>query len=178
LHPDKPGGDKDAFAKLQEAYETLSDEDARAFYDATGGKKEAEKTPRDRAIEIITEDVRLILDNLTEDKLNRGVHLIDTLKQDLDALRAQMKQAKGEGEKRLKVAKRVLDEVIGEVFEGVAKSSVDTITVALEKIEFDLSAVDQAFEIIKDYEHNQTLPPWLEGTTSRTTSGVTFIESA
>lgn len=35
LHPDA-GGDPEAFAAMQEAYETLSDPDSRAFYDATG----------------------------------------------------------------------------------------------------------------------------------------------
>jgi hypothetical protein len=37
LHPDKPGGDAVAFAKVAEAYEVLGDPDRRALYDKQAG---------------------------------------------------------------------------------------------------------------------------------------------
>lgn len=35
-HPDMPGGSKDAFEQVKLAYDTLSNPDARAYYDSTG----------------------------------------------------------------------------------------------------------------------------------------------
>ena len=39
VHPDKPGGDHKLFQTLSEAFEVLSDQQARTAYDATLRKK-------------------------------------------------------------------------------------------------------------------------------------------
>ena len=72
IHPDKPGGDEEVFKALQDAFETLSDADAREYYDQTGGKPKEKKTPRARAIELISEDVSLIMGSVTCEMLDKG----------------------------------------------------------------------------------------------------------
>lgn len=53
LHPDRPGGDPDRYARISAAYDVLGDPEAKARYDSTGGLKPSEDRVRASAAEVL-----------------------------------------------------------------------------------------------------------------------------
>lgn len=75
LHPDRQGGDEEAFKRLQEAYAVLSDEDSRAHYDRTGESKRADSAS----------EIDIALAQLFRDGIKRADHQGDLIAQCLMA---------------------------------------------------------------------------------------------
>lgn len=97
-HPDM-GGDPEEFHKLQEAYDTLSDPDARAHYDATGQTNTGSKLNGDlQAIELLSQIIEAMIHDprlnlVTEDIVNimamNVKTLIGNMEETIEALEKQ-----------------------------------------------------------------------------------------
>ena len=72
LHPDKPGGDAAAFARVGSAYEVLSDPDQRALYDKKAGYAQDAKLYSEEASIVNTMDAKQF-----QSKDVRATHIVD-----------------------------------------------------------------------------------------------------
>jgi curved DNA-binding protein CbpA len=73
-HPDAPGGSEEKFTLLSDAYQTLRDVDARAFYDVTGLKLDVEQ---DKIHAEMMKVVDVIFKSCVQDCFDKGKTLKD-----------------------------------------------------------------------------------------------------
>ena len=100
-HPDA-GGDPEAFRTLQEAYDVLSDEDRRCFYDATGQIQDKAPTPEDSERIFREEAIGLIHGALSEclTQLSDGPIYNDVVKSLVKAMNTKIKAIRDDVDER------------------------------------------------------------------------------
>lgn len=110
-HPDAPSGSKDAFEQVKIAYDTLSDSDARAFYDSTGKIRASEPDQgRGQVLALVATVMQMVI--AESDKFGADAKAIDMI----DGMRIVLKH-------RLKDIKSKVDQLTAQraVYADVAE---------------------------------------------------------
>lgn len=154
LHPDRAGGDEKRFQEVQRAYDTLSDQDKRAYYDRTG-KEGGGPNYKQLAMGELAKVFNQLLDtDMTGDLVKRCADAV------ADALRGY--QTKKQNAERSitnleKQRNRIANKRGGEnLFSMVLESRLATIRSTIESIEHHIAVTEALAEILD--EHEDTAP--------------------
>jgi len=152
LHPDA-GGDPEEFARLNEAYTVLSDEDKRAFYDKTG------KNPKG-SIDIYEEAKSFLLqlfEGMAEDTgIHNGTDMLDEMyKQCRSRVEFRKKdirfvnRTKDEYERKLGCILKEGEEET--MFDSLLKTKITRCEEELALAEVDIQTIECALDLLKGY---------------------------
>lgn len=151
-HPDRAGGVNQAMVAINRAYETLSDLDKRARYDATG-----EDSPQPSADQKARETVMQVFVQLA-DQLPEGANLIDATRQqlrnnkmELTAEEGRIKTLVARMERQRKWLKRKAKE--GRDFlDDLLAQRLGAATEQLKSFDAAHRQVDAALKLVDEYE--------------------------
>jgi curved DNA-binding protein CbpA len=103
LHPDKDGGDKDKFQRVQAAYDILSDPEKRQRYDTTGKTKEGPSI-EDEALSGMIQIVQQVIDGVEVEHRN----IIHVTRDHTIKLKGKVIAEKNDFSKRIKKREQVV----------------------------------------------------------------------
>ena len=149
-HPDKDGGDKEEFAKIEKAKRILLDDEKRAQYDRTGSTDKAPSI-EDEADQIISQYFTNIIQSGDFKK-----DLIGRVKSDLIGNKLEGGTALRKQEVILAELKKQADRVAStnelNLFEGIIAQRIEATQATIDQIPSQLKALDKAIEIIDQYK--------------------------
>lgn len=156
-HPDKPGGDRAKFERVQKAFDVLSIPDRRARYDATGDEGGGPDNAAAHVMELIVQALDASMTAIADGVPVGTIDLLTMMRGHLAGLKRQltdqMRQAKGLQKRMVEVRKRMSRK--GKDLNIIAKVMDDRIAQmkigdadAARKVEL----IDKAVETLKDYE--------------------------
>jgi curved DNA-binding protein CbpA len=156
LHPDKGGNEKD-FSLLNEAYQVLSDEEARRIYDATGKSIHNPIEIEEEANSLLVGVFDQTLDYEPED-FKYG--LLDYIKEDIESRLVARKRdvkilekAMSKLERMLnKIKRKTKDEEGGNIFNQHIKSKIKTKQQDLSLAHLDIKIIKESLRLLDDYE--------------------------
>lgn len=164
MHPDV-GGDEEHFSELNEAYQTLMDEDSRAFYDRTG-------KGQTQSIDLHAEAENLLIglfDQTVENTGNlNGMEILDEMYKECRS-RIQVRQrdaqflkrTKEEFEKKLGCIQK--DGESETIFDSVLKEKIQKCENEISLAEVDVQTIEIALKMLHEYHPR----PEDENTTAR-----------
>lgn len=144
-HPDLNGDvTKEAFLKLKHAYETLSDPDLKAQYDATGDDPEGKPDVARLAGTVISQILQGILEK-NEPELRIANILLDTLLADCHETRSQIRKL----EHFIKRSKRTKDNIQNhwKRAEGIKNVTLSMLDIQIQVQEKMLSQINLRLEV-------------------------------
>lgn len=151
-HPDK-GGDPETFAKIQEAYEVLSDEGRRARYDSTGEYGQVKDRFKEQLMGFIQQVILPEIENSRNfefDLIGSANKVIRNTFKEGNRKVADVKEAKEKLEASLERISRKGDgdNLIADVIRG----QIGTYERGIENMEHELEILGQLKEEINQYE--------------------------
>jgi curved DNA-binding protein CbpA len=168
VHPDKKGGDREEFEKVQNAYMVLRDPEKRDHYDKTGKEKKEDKEIHLGIIASLFEQL------LNKDDLPYNFNYVQTVKDSLQAMLeetedklksmaksiAKLEKLKNKFHRKNKKVKPVNDKGPSNFFKQAIEFKIDALSTAMQKGEDLKVNVTRAMEVIDDYEFEvDTGPP-------------------
>ena len=154
-HPDL-GGDAGKFAAINAAYDTLSDNDRRAFYDQTG-LSERPPNPADvRAMQLIDDLFRQILDG--PDHTGRWTFdIVARLRDMLNDGRARLPRLIAECQQKIHQLELLRERIDGAALSGVLAQTIRQLEGRIIHFETEFPAIERAHELLKDCRHRPQL---------------------
>ena len=162
-HPDRSNGDSETMQIVQKAYNTLSDPERRAHYDATGDSERPLTDEEKAAKELRTSSLALlrgamieVLTTVDESQTDVLKQVADLIKQARSGTQEDLDQNIKRKEKAQRTAKRVLadDATLVEVLAGLSNSLDGPIA----KAQLDIAACDAALAILSGASYNFEAP--------------------
>lgn len=147
LHPDREGGDADRMAAVNQAYEALSDPEARARYDATGDWRAP--PPLDvQAMAQITQALHGVLVHGGECAVLESIRgVLRKAEQDMRQARAKLEAEPARIERqRAKLAARQDTDPLAGVFDQMARQAAEQV----QKIDASLKAIERAYVLLEE----------------------------
>ncbi len=166
-HPDKPGGDADAFNRVQRAYMVLRDPDKRARYDETGNADEIRSQPG-RYIELMVQAFDAAMGQIGG---RFDVHdVIKVARSHLEQLRSTVKNNRRqtiEAQKQInKILKRLKFKGDGpDVIGNTMRSRLGEINIRLAACDVEIEHLEKATEHMGDYVLTPDAMPTMTATT-------------
>lgn len=157
LHPDKDGGDKDKFAKIEKAKRTLLNDEKREQYDRTGSTESAPSI-EDEANQVISQCFTVIIQsgNFKKDLIGRA-------KSDLISAKLEGHAALGKQENTLAELEKQSDRVAStdelNLFQGIITQKIEATQATIDNILGQLKVIDKAIEIIDQYKDTRPEVP-------------------
>jgi curved DNA-binding protein CbpA len=155
-HPDRQGGSEDAFKQIQLAYDTLSDPSKRERYDRTSDTERPKTTPAE--VMVIS-----AMSGLVGEPSFRGNYISATTKiieKNRINARSFLKQAEAEIARLEKVLKRVKSKSRENLFESIVAEKLQTLHSKVETAELDIEQMNQAIQLLVDYEDVEAADPF------------------
>ena len=162
-HPDR-GGDKAKFQEVKESYETLSNPEYRAQYDATG--KVEKQDLKQTALATLIQKISAKLD---ENRPFDTFNLFRMTENELKDSKAQITTNIGNGELFVKklsnLSKRMTKKGDGEnIFVSLVEDKITNVEAQLTQMRFQLEVGDEMLLMLSDYDYEELMQ--LGGTTS------------
>ena len=154
-HPDREGGNKEAFQKVKQAYDTLSDEEKRKFYDDFGVVSQ-QKTSREEALSLVS--------TIFTELCGIG-HIENPLKACEEEIFTKIREVKGQKSLFLNTRKRLLRVKKKLKFNGIGEDFLYA-SVRWQRAGNDqnyikakraLKILNICLDILKDYEYEKDL---------------------
>lgn len=153
-HPDQ-GGDRDQFQEVQKAYEVLSDSERRKKFDETGDCGEADSSGPSLVFVLLNEKLRMILSNamLMGEDLDILKELHRSLKSERHGTQKLIKTYEASISVMRRHASRVHKKSDGDnILASIILGPVPAMEVEMQKMKNHCDVVNEALEILKDYE--------------------------
>lgn len=158
LHPDRDGGDEDAFKRVQRAYMVLSNKKKKNRYDS-GEDEQHTPTARDQALQNLSVLFASIISNNIQ--MIEYVNIIETITHNIETNRAEPKRQIAKARKRLdkvndaisRLKKKNPDEAL-DLFGSVLQQEVTSCNHAIETAEEQLEIMRIMTEMANGYEYN------------------------
>lgn len=153
-HPDRPGGDKEAFQQVNRAYATLSDHSRRADYDATGETDERPNTKLDNIAKMVLAAIDNIgsiehedLIGLVKDGIKQWLAHGARILKDLDATIDKRERAKN------RVIKKQGENIIAQMIAAdIAKQQQKR-----KQVEAELEEGREMLRFLDEYRYRQSV---------------------
>lgn len=153
-HPDKSGGNKDEFRKVQHAFEVLSDQERRTKYDATGDHDNAPQ--KHSPVVIIATIFKEIMEKCSEHDdviLIMKTGITDGIREMRKGIEKTEKQMK-----KLNTMKERLSRKEGEaLLEAMLQTEIEQGTQFLKALEANILLGQQAQKIVETYKYDAPL---------------------
>jgi DnaJ-class molecular chaperone len=149
-HPDKKGGDKEKFQKLNEAYNILKDEVKRNHYDKTGDTDlplSKDQIAKNTLVTIFYN----IINNADESLLQNDI--FDIMRNQLTTLKREINNAIRDSIAKIKVIKKIESRIKGkqkEFFQNICEKKIEEETNLQEKLKIDTEMADLMLSILKN----------------------------
>lgn len=151
LHPDRPSGDKEAFTLVGKAYEILSDENKRAYYDRTGKVEEDTTNYEASASQTLRNLFSMAIDNGVSDVLGWS---ISQLEGSLGSMASALQSEKNKFNRIRKYHNRLVLRGDGEnLFTQVLEEKLKCISNSIKVMETGKKVTTTAIEKVKEYEN-------------------------
>lgn len=174
-HPDAPGGSHEAFNALKLAHDILTDQLARAHYNATG---EAKAPDTDQGRGPLMTLISSVLDHVIAQVIQQG---LNPAKQDIaEACRVTLESHQGKLRERLAIIKRhqsMYTAIVGRftsrkpsddnVMEAIIRGRLSHIEGEIHGVSMSLSLAAEALKIIATYEFQHEAAHTLSAMTIR-----------
>lgn len=159
-HPDREGGDKEAFQRVQEAYDVLSDPDKRAEYDATGTVRPAAPTLRDEAMVMLSQIMGEVLDRSDVEFDNIVADMEATIQNGVAQLLAQVMQLTLQREKVRKAITRLkAKEGEADSLSALLSHMEASVDRPLEQTKADIKKCELGLKILREHEYTVDARP-------------------
>lgn len=151
LHPDA-GGSAGAFAKLNLAYDTLSDTDRRAHYNATGNSELPTNPSEIRARVLIDDIFRKYLDR--PDGSGRYTYdLVNAIRHDLDEGERLIPAMVAECQNKIAMLEKLIERLNGGIMIGTVSQTIRQLEARIIFFENERPAIEAARELLKRCRH-------------------------
>lgn len=158
-HPDREDGDEELFKQIVKAYEVLSDDEARAHYDATGEEEPKREQMNQAEIELIA-----LFDKIIEDDGFFNRNIIKYLRETIIRFKADGNSEKGKAMSSALKYRRFLNRITdpdGEptFLEEVILRKVKAQEARISFIEKKQKLLDEMLDLVNTMSDNVVEPP-------------------
>lgn len=158
LHPDREGGDEEAFKELLEAYKTLSDATRRRYYDSTG------TIPKDERNAFIMEAATVVLHLVDKGTSPEYVSVLSEAKKLVSAARDKYRSLLEQHHRvraaRISTAERITRKDGGEnILSGIVRDSVSAVDEAVHATQELIEEADAVLSFLAEYDYRVTERP-------------------
>lgn len=147
-HPDRPGGDCDAFDRVQKAYDILSDPERRKRFDETGDIDEP--TPLSSKAE---QKLASVFNSLLEQDVEYGDLIAQCRSSIKDTQSKMTRQLEEFSTEYVKLASRLgrVEAKDFNLYESLIQQKIDTLQHQEKAVREEIDSLDAVLELLKDY---------------------------
>jgi curved DNA-binding protein CbpA len=157
-HPDKPGGDKEAFQKVSLAYALLTDDGRRADYDATGNTRVNNRQAQQ--MEFIAGMVLSLIDQMPEEDIdseNLIEHVRINLRQGLTRGQQSIKDIQRAIAKRERAKARVIKKSGENLIAAMIAGDINARQQRIEALRDEIQAGHEMLAMLEDYHYQMEI---------------------